>query len=149
MACLRRYLRSLTAAWLFWQIATLSAVIPADCCAGHRPAQDHSRSDTTAVHCPMKAAAGSQCPMHRRASGADTEHAYHATTPPPAPTAECRLVGTCPGPLAALIVVISNHAVLPVTAGLSPAFGAFDTFGPLYERPIGQWAPPDSPPPRL
>jgi hypothetical protein len=60
----------------------------------------------------------------------------------------CRLKGACEGPLAALVVLLSNQGILP-----EPASGATAAAGwslPAYagEHLVWESSPPDSPPPR-
>lgn len=40
MALLRRRLRLFVGIWLFFQVTSLSAFVPRDCCAAHRPATE-------------------------------------------------------------------------------------------------------------
>ena len=70
MTIIRRRLRLWVAAWLVFQVASLSALVPRDCCAAHRPAasgktpscHEKHRGHATAR---LRAASGTPCPMHR------------------------------------------------------------------------------------
>lgn len=57
MKAIRRRLRLWVAAWLVVQAASLSAFVPRDCCAAHRPASHQAPScheSAPAPHCSMR-----------------------------------------------------------------------------------------------
>lgn len=136
MAPLRRHLRVFAVIWLMFQVASLSALVPRDCCSAHTTAAKACHAVAAVPQCPMHAASGHACPMHQG------DHAA------PAP-ADCRLTGGCSGPMAALVALLSNHGILPTAALASPA----DRFQPVAAAAPGnvivRLAPPDSPPPRV
>ena len=62
----RRRLRLAVAAWLLFQVVSLSALVPRDCCDAHHAAaaeaeRCHERADSP--YCPMRSQ-GRSCPMH-------------------------------------------------------------------------------------
>jgi hypothetical protein len=152
MAPLRRRLRLCAATWLVFQVACLSALAPRDCCAAHRPAKKSCHESASAMQCPMRAADGRPCPMHRSQAGrgvqrhgAAPEH-HHPPAPSPAP--DCRVSGVCAGPMAALSALLSHNGILPE----SPAALHQPIVRPvrmtIYETAIRRFEPPEPPPPR-
>ena len=172
----RRRLRLAVAAWLVFQVVSLSALVPRDCCAAHHPVRAdreercHERADSP--YCPMRSQ-GRNCPMHPPGDGvaagttADSHaghgdghhqavepapsaaaHASHAAVPESSPTEQCAVGGTCSAPMTALAVILSNHGIVPA-ATLAPA-NADRALAPgtLDEHLISRLAAPDSPPPR-
>src|SRR5262245_36338423 len=101
MSAIRYHLRFWVTTWLVFQVVSLSALVPRDCCAAHRLATEKEKSchEEAAVmhepadgaHCPMPGKAGEACPMH--GSGHDGQQ--------PA-SRKCTMQGTCDGPMAAL-----------------------------------------------
>jgi hypothetical protein len=140
MRLLRRHLRPWVAAWLAFQLASLSAFVPRDCCAAHRRATSSKHSchqNTAATHCPMRAAAGAACPMHQgRHTGAD------------ASSEACSMRGMCNGPMAALAALLSIHGVLTDSFVTVPDLHVTDVAARTREHLITRLAPPDPPPPR-
>ena len=143
MSSLRRHLRLWVATWLVFQAVSLSALVPRDCCAAHRPA---ARSKEHSCH---KTAAATHCPMH-----ADGRHAVpdapgrsrHA--PPRNPATRCSMRGTCDGPMAALFALLSNYGVLTDSFAMSPDLHASPAALHTRENLISRLASPDPPPPR-
>ena len=120
MTLFRRHLRLWVAAWIAFQVVSLSAFVPRDCCAAHRP------------------------PAEKQAGDAACHHAE----PAPEPMPECTLGGGCNGPLSILGALLSPHAVLVEPTRLeSLALVTVPNWRPL-ETPIARTSPPDSPPPR-
>ena len=84
MKGLRRRLRLAVIAWLSFQVVSLSALVPLDCCDAHRPTDVvraencHERADSP--YCPMRARNGQACPMHQQAEAAAHPHAHHQQT---------------------------------------------------------------------
>ena len=120
MARLRRNLRGFAASWLLLQVMWLTALVPRDCCASHRPA--HQRAEK---------------PCHE-----STDHQ------PLSPSPDCRLSGVCDGPMASLFALLSNHGILPESAVGSPNAALRVIPPPVYENVSGRFEPPDPPPPR-
>jgi len=148
MAFWRRRLHHFAILWLVWQLSTLTAIVPMDCCAGHRAPGAHCAGSTAAMQCPMRGADGQPCPMHRPAASAHVDHAGHAgdhQAPPPADA--CVMKGACGGPMAGFLALISNVAILP-DATVLPALGESDDLRPVDEQRLRRLDPPDSPPPR-
>lgn len=140
MRSLRRKLRAFAATWLVFQAAWLTALVPRDCCAGHRPAEKSCHEIVEATACPMRDVTGRACPMH---SGGE----HHAQTPSTS-SDDCQLSSVCDGPMAALFALLSNHAVLPDAADALPDPDARDVAPPIRESVTGRFEPPDAPPPR-
>ena len=142
MQLIRRSLRLWVATWLVLQVASLSALVPRDCCAAHRPAANAAKrtchQKAAATHCPMRAAGGAPCPMHRggHSEAADTSRD------------NCTMRGTCSGPLTALFAQLSNHGVLPATLQVLPDVRQGAVTGGSEEHLLTRLASPDPPPPR-
>jgi hypothetical protein len=142
MSSLRRHLRLSVAAWLVFQAASLSVLIPLDCCVAHRQAassKEHScHENTAATHCPMRAAGGRPCPMHRGGHTGAGERSGE----------QCSMRGTCDRPAVAMFALLSNYGVLADSFAMSPDLHT--SSAPLQPREnlIGRLASPDPPPPR-
>jgi hypothetical protein len=165
MGILRSRLRGLAVTWLLLQVAWVTALVPRDCCAAHRPAAKGCHESVSATHCPMRAADGTPCPMHRGHGGhnsaeASPEH-HHGSAPaerhttaatqrdyPAQAPADCRLTAGCDGPLAALFALLSNHGILPDSAAVSPNVEIRRITTTAPDRLGGRFQPPDPPPPR-
>jgi len=169
----RRRLRLAVAAWLLFQVVSLSALVPRDCCDAHHAAaaertRCHERADSP--YCPMRSQ-GRNCPMHPQvpaaqpadshahhadgghhqaaAEPAPADHAPHAPAVPESPSSDhCTVGGTCSAPANALAVILSNHGVVPA-ATLLPG-NADRAPAPLHldEHLTSRLVAPDSPPPR-
>jgi hypothetical protein len=127
MASVRRRLRLYVAAWLLLQAASLSALVPRDCCAAHA----HQRVAT--VEEP-----GSLCPLHRAESGeAGTE-----------PANRCSMRESCAGPASTLFTLFSSQGVLPDPLVIQPADGASLVTATPREQLVCRLSSPDPPPPR-
>src|SRR5262245_37942618 len=134
MGTLRRHIRGFATAWLLFQVASLSALVPRDCCAAHRPVQQ-KKSD---MACHETAAA----PI-----AAHGGHAMHRATTPDK-SDECKLRGACDGPMAGFIAQLSLQGVLGDPFQLAPSMVAGSLDEQSREHLIGRLAPPDAPPPR-
>ena len=169
MKGLRRRLRLAVIAWLSFQLVSLSALVPLDCCDAHRPADVvraencHERADSP--YCPMRARNGQACPMHQQAEAAANPHAHHQQTAAeehPSHHAgqeeqasseessknQCSLGGTCSAPMTALAVILSNHGIVPAEVRV-PANPARVLVSPGHDEHLtSRQAAPDSPPPR-
>ena len=139
MGAVRRHLRALSAAWLLFQALSLSAFVPRDCCAAHRPAADAGESchQPAPPDCPMRGADGAPCPMHRGHAGHDLS-----------PRDQCALRGACSGPLGAVAAQLANVGILSDTSPSLPVPAAAPFILPAAGLPAGQIVPPDPPPPR-
>jgi hypothetical protein len=142
MAVFRQRLRLLSAAWILFQVTSLSTLVPRACCLAHqaRPADCHDRAP---VHDDTAAQTNAAAPMHRHG------HMHQQTAPTNStPAHECALRGTCGGPAAALLALLSTHGILTdSTASLtdSPFTGQALPSTPQLVR---QFESPDAPPPR-
>jgi len=127
------------AAWLLFQVASLSALVPKDCCAAHHaaaPTKQHScHEDAGAPDSAMET--GAHCPMHH--NGGNGEE----------PASGCTMRGTCSGPMAALMSFLSNTGVLTDSFKLTPTLHAGFAPDPLREHLTSRLASPDPPPPRV
>ena len=117
MRSVRRHLRTWVVAWMAFQAAALSVLVPRDCCASHRPA----------------AADGAPCPMH----------AAEAPSPPD----DCVMRGSCNGPMAALAVLLPGQGILAEPTQCPPDLPALGSVDVSAETAFDRARPPDSPPP--
>ena len=143
MATIRRRLRFWAVAWLVFQAATLSALVPRQCCTAHPMAAAATEAD---CHEGAPAAAEADCPMAGDGTACPMHHGGHSDVNEG--TAKCSIRGMCDGPAATFLGSLANHGVLTdpliITPDLHPKFNP-----PLVrERLIGRQASPDSPPPR-
>jgi hypothetical protein len=126
MAFLRRNTRAFAATWLLFQVTWLLALVPRDCCAGHRPAAPKSSCHESA------AAAHTPAPdVHRSSMPID-----------------CQLGRACEGPMAALFALLSNHGILPDLTAINPNVEVRRVSAIADAQAGGRFQPPDSPPPR-
>lgn len=171
MTALRRRVRLWTTLWLILQAGTLSAFVPRDCCATHRPAATAKtcHEEPPPEHCPMRGADGAPCPMHREPAAAEpvgqAEHAGHAghddhaaqpehtdhaapEAPADATPAEndCVMRGTCRG--ATVAIAFSYPGILTEPTPVPLRTVAIATFAGLSESPVARRAEPDPQPPR-
>jgi hypothetical protein len=139
MSAIRRQLRLGVMAWLVLQAASLSAFVPRDCCAAHKPgdATPGCHEETSATVCPMRSADGTACPMHRESE------------PGSARGAECAMQGSCAGPMAALAALLSQHGVTPAALSIPLDLRTLPAAARAAEQVVSRFVPPDSPPPRL
>jgi hypothetical protein len=142
MTTIRRRLRLWVAAWLLFQVASLSALVPRACCVPHRAAssdqEPNCHGNSAALHCPMRAADGTPCAMHQ--SG------HHS--PEQKPSDRCSMRATCDGPVAALFALLANYGVLSDSFLIVPDVHADSVSLQTRLNLITRLAPPDSPPPR-
>jgi hypothetical protein len=130
MTALRRRVRAVAFAWLLCQVASLSAFVPAECCAAHA-AEAVAKEKAASCH---EAAPkdGDACPMHHQSRAHDC----------------CTITNGCAGPgiqltgLFAFVGVIETPATSSVTLESAPATVA--GAAPLLYR----LTTPDSPPPK-
>ena len=140
MCTLRGHLRVCAASWLVLQAATLLALVPLACCEAHtqtRAEKPACHERPAAARCPMRAADGQACPMHRdEPSSRDAD-------------AGCVMRGTCKGPMAALVTTLSTTGILPDAVPLDPSLLLSTEVGDWRGRPILRVSRPESPPPRV
>jgi len=148
MAAFRQRLRLLSAAWILFQVTSLSTLVPRACCMAHQSAsaanQTGCHEQAAVPHCPRAAEDGTPCPMHHSHAQMHDQSAPARSTP----AHDCVLRGTCSGPAAALLALLSTHGVLadPI-ASPSDSPLAVATFSPA-DQLIPQFESPDAPPPR-
>jgi hypothetical protein len=119
MTSIRRRLRLWVTAWLVVQAASLSALVPHDCCLAHRPAET-----VKPPTCHEKAAAEQ------------------------VPVPKCSMRENCAGPLAVLLQLLSNHGVLTASLEASPDLTIATLPLAARENVITQLSSPDPPPPK-
>ena len=143
MQSIRCGLRLWVATWLIVQVASLSALVPRDCCAAHRAATKarpacHQAPAVAVTHCPMPARSGTACPMHGGHDAATADRSGDG----------CAMRGSCKGPMAALFTLLSNYGPLTVPFQLQPDVYARSAPVRAGETLVTLLVPPDSPPPR-
>jgi hypothetical protein len=142
MTTIRRRLRFWVAAWLVFQVASLSALVPRACCVPYRAAAAEKPPDchgnSAASHCPKHAADATPCPMHK--SG---HHEAEETS-----SDRCSMRATCDGPVAAMFALLANYGVLSDSFLIVPDDHADSVSLQTRLNLITRLAPPDSPPPR-
>jgi hypothetical protein len=135
MTALRRRIRAVACAWLFCQVASLSAFVPAECCKAHA-AEAAAKAKAAACHesAPVDTPKeGDACPMHRGSKSHDCCTISNACDGPGQPlTTLFAYVGVVQTPQSAPIVIESTAAHIAPTPPL------------LHHLSI-----PDAPPPRL
>jgi hypothetical protein len=130
---LRKHLRAWATAWLAFQLVSLSAFVPRDCCAAHK---------THEAPAAKAATADASCAQQH-----GDHHAASRPAPQPDPS-ECSLRGRCDGPMAVLLSVLSTHGVLTDSPSVPPVLDRGSLAMLPRESLIGRFVPPDSPPPR-
>jgi hypothetical protein len=142
MSAFRRHLRQWAAAWMVFQAVSLSMSVPLDACAARIAAaadrQVECHGNAAPAPCPMRAADGVPCPMHR---GTVHDHDQQSRE-------ACSMRGTCDRPVAALFALLFNQGVLTHLSEALPdrsqaAIAVLHVDHPHIHQP-----PPDSPPPR-
>jgi hypothetical protein len=164
MTALRRRLPLAVTLWLLFQVVSLSALVPLDCCDAHRPAnvarQERCHETPESPYCPMRTRDGRACPMHQKAE-ADNLQAHHgqlaaeedaglhdAPSRPESSNSQCAIAATCTAPMTALAVILSNHGVVPANTWILPDADRTVLPQHQHEHLTSRQAAPDSPPPR-
>jgi len=162
MSALRHHLRFWVTTWLVFQVVSVAALVPRDCCAGHSAPATKEKScheEAAAVQCPLKGADAQQCPMHQSQARAGQtargqqaiapehhgDHAAPAGRPSDDP---CSMRGLCNGPMDALFAVLATHGVMPESFAMQPGIRASLAPPANRELLVSRLASPDSPPPR-
>lgn len=175
MTFFRRRLRLLAAVWFLFQGASLSAIVPRDCCATHRrashhqapaqqgPPQQESVQQESAqqpschkpvtvtpdeAQCPMRGADGAPCAMHKKGHGAHAHHAETSATDTDADAPPCTMRAICTEPMDALVVLLVQPGVLPSHAAFPIDLHVDDAPPVSSTRLIHGLFSPDLPPPR-
>jgi hypothetical protein len=137
MTGFRRHLRGFVTAWLVFQVSSLSAFVPRDCCLAHqRHHQDPAGAEEQKPAC------------HEAAASAVVQTHHDGIQPTSSPKPECAMRGTCNGPLAAIAALLSNHAVVSDAFIVSLHFQTAAVVPAGHESLVSRLVPPDSPPPR-
>ena len=148
MTLLRKRLRLFAAAWLIFQATSLSALVPRACCLAH---QGHVAAATDAADREEQASV-SHCAEPAESATASAPHAAQghdrSARPAQTPRDECAIRGTCGGPAAALFSVISTEGVLATSLRVSADFPPAGAPIAPRDQLIGQFDPPEAPPPR-
>jgi hypothetical protein len=129
MKAVRTHLRVYVAAWLIFQVAAFSSIVPRDCCAAHRPA------------------AKAEPACHEAAPAPPDVHAHHGTVPE-SDDDTCSMRGVCGGPMAAFLAQLSLQGVLGDRLQLVPHVVSTTVESLAREHLTSRLVPPDSPPPR-
>jgi hypothetical protein len=140
MNVFRERLRLFAAAWILFQVTSLSTLVPRACCLAH---QSVSVEQHTAPHCSAPLESESTAVMPH-----DHARMHEQASPSTSPAHECALRGTCGGPTAALLALLSTHGVLTDSI---PSVTEFPLTGEPFasaHQLIPQFESPDSPPPR-
>lgn len=128
----RRHLRAWVAVWLVCQLGALSTLAERTCCAADAHAQSAScHSEAAPRYCPMRAAGGAPCPMHRESSG----------------EVDCSLRGKCGGTVAALATLLSSPGPVE-TSGFVPVLQQQSLNESAAGHVSGHLPLPHTPPPR-
>ena len=156
MSSVRRRLRFWAAAWLVFQAASLSALVPRECClahqhkatpqaaneempACHETAQAQPEAQPMAMHhSASHSAEGTECPMHHAA----------ASTNGTQENGPCAMRGMCDGPAATFLALLTNHGLLTDRFDISPDVYRHAPAFLTRENLIVRRLSPDSPPPR-
>jgi hypothetical protein len=133
MTALRRRVRAVAFAWLLCQVASLSAFVPAVCCAAHA-AEAAAKQQAASCHdaAPVAPKDGDACPMHHSSRAHDC----------------CKMTNGCEGPgvhlagLFAYVGVIETPSSSSISLASTAAIAAAES--PLLHR----LATPDAPPPK-
>src|SRR5204863_7433738 len=100
MAFLRRHIRFLATAWIMFQAASLSALVPRACCLAHQTNAAKPPTDchhtAPAPHCSAPADDMTCAMHHSHGVPADRNEQNDRK-----PAHECAIRGTCDGPIAA------------------------------------------------
>ena len=136
MTALRRRIRLTACAWLFCQVASLSAFVPGECCKSHA-AQAEANANQAACHesagKPAVPKDGDACPMHH---GSKQSHNC------------CTMSNGCNGPGQQLTTLFAHVGVLESpqssTVSLDSAAAHIAPSAPL----LYHLAIPDAPPPK-
>ena len=146
MRVLRRRLHGWVTAWLVFQVVSVSALVPRDCCDAHAHAAKAAEPchDTVAAsHCTMPVPDGTPCPMHRE----QASHHEHGR-PPADPVEDCSMRGICDGPEVAFMALLSHAGVLTESVIVPVDLDARESVAPIREHIASRLASPDPPPPR-
>jgi hypothetical protein len=135
MRTLRGRLRTLATLWMVFQAVSLSALVPPSCCLGNVQAATPPERPRCHEAAPMQSPHGA---MHHH-STAPAEHT---------PARDCAMRAACGGQAAALLAALSTVGVLPQSVAYSDSLSV-DVPHSSPERLLGQFQPPDAPPPRL
>jgi hypothetical protein len=128
---LRRHVRLIAIAWLVFQAASFSTLVPRDCCAAHRPVPARADCHETA---PPATPADAHANHHGGAASEDDD--------------ACTLGGVCDGPMAGFLSQLSLHGVLTDPLQVTPALAEGRFAARARENLVARLVPPDSPPPR-
>ena len=152
MLTLRRRPQFWVAAWLIFQGSALYALVPRDCCAAHRHGGDHQ---SAAHHATPAAVPAEATPAAATSSDDHAHHGHQMAAQPEAAPADatpargCVMRGTCDGPMAAVLAVLSTQGVPPSNIfSLVPYVSSALVTGSAPEHLLSRLASPEPPPPR-
>lgn len=133
MTALRGRLRIVAFVWLLGQAASLSAFVPAECCAAHA-AEAKAKADKAACHESAPASTpkeGDACPMH---SGKSHDC--------------CKMTNSCDGPGQQLVNLFAFVGVLETPHSSSMVLPSSAAFIAPQPPLLVSLAIPDAPPPK-
>jgi hypothetical protein len=141
---IRRRLRLLSAAWILFQVTSLSTLVPRACCMAHqaKPADCHEQAS---VEDDVAAQAKATAPMHHGHGQMDQQQTAPTNS---MPAHECALRGTCGGPAAALLALLSTDGILTDSIASLTDFPFTGQTLPATDQLVRQFESPDAPPPR-
>ena len=147
MGRFRQHLRLFSAAWIVFQVTSLSTLVPRACCLAHqssaaKPAGCH---EDAAVPNPTSPADETTPGTMHHGHGQMHEQAAPSSS---TPTHDCVLRGTCGGPTAALLALLSTHGVLTESVASPTDFPLAGNAPSAAAQLIRQFESPDAPPPR-
>lgn len=144
MSAIRRRIHVIAIAWLFCQVASLSAFVPGECCKSHA-AQAEAKAKQAACHeSPASAEAtagkatapkdGDACPMHH---GQKKSHSC------------CTMSNGCDGPGQQLTALFAYVGVLESLQSATTVIDSTAAYLPDQAPLIYRLSTPDAPPPKV
>jgi hypothetical protein len=153
MTLIRRYLRPCALAWFVLQTASLSALMPADCCAAHesRPTRpschDAAEPSPTGGHGDAHEASAAHHAHQQPAAVHDDHASGHRNAPRGSAAERCVIRGTCDGP--PLFTLFSHAGVLPTVVAVFPHVDDLPEVVAADAQSVARPHTPDPPPPRV
>ena len=152
MRSLRRRLHGWVMAWMVFQVVSLSALVPRDCCKAHahQGTTTPSHHETAAgAHCPMPKTDGRPCSMHQDPAIRQHDHGPTASDRSATPPVDgCAMRGSCDGPTAGFIALLSQAGELIDSPSVPATLDRQRIVARVSERIVSRLESPDPPPPR-
>ena len=134
MIAIRRRVRAVAFAWLFCQVASLSAFVPEQCCIGHA-AEAAAKEKAAACHeeaAPVAPKEGDACPLHQGRTTHDC----------------CTISNACDGPGGQLLSLFAYVSTVDEPIASSTILASTTAFVPPAPPLLYRLALPDAPPPK-